>query len=433
MPGTITVLPFQPEESYAAQLDAEDPLRSFRDQFLLPKRADGSPQVYLCGHSLGLQPKSVRSLVEQELSDWAHLGVEGHFHGKTPWYSYHETLRDTGARLVGALPHEVVFMNSLTVNLHLLLATFYRPSGQRRCILMDEPAFPSDLYALQSQVRQHGFDPKDCLLPVRPRPGENLVREEDVEQLLERRGGEIAVVVWNGVNFLTGQFFDLPRLTQAAQRQGCIMGLDLAHAAGNVPLQLHDWGVDFAVWCSYKYLNGGPGAVGGAFVHEKHGCNLDLPRLAGWWGNDPATRFRMQLQPNFIPREGADGWQVSNPPILSMAPLRASLELFDAAGMAALRTKSERMMTYLLDLLEAGGVSTRFKVITPRQPARRGSQISLVVHDRPRELLPALQAVGVVADFREPNIVRAAAAPLYNTYRDLWQFAQVLKPASPTR
>src|SRR5262249_30981695 len=347
--------------------------------------------------------------------------------------SYHETLRDAGARLIGALPHEVVFMNSLTVNLHLMLATFYRPAGQRRCILMDEPAFPSDLYALQSQVRHHGFDPKDCLLHVRPRPGEHLVREEDVEHLLERRGREIAVVVWNGVNFLTGQFFDLPRLTQAAQRQGCIMGLDLAHAAGNVPLQLHDWGVDFAVWCSYKYLNGGPGAVGGAFVHEKHGGNLDLPRLAGWWGNDPATRFRMQLQPDFIPRAGADGWQVSNPPILSMAPLRASLELFDAAGMAALRTKSERMTAYLLYLLEAGGGSTRFEVITPRHPARRGGQISLVVHDRPREVLPALQGAGVVADFREPNIVRAAAAPLYNTYRDIWQFAQVLKPASPTR
>src|SRR6516165_4338379 len=392
MPGSTTALPFQSEESYAGRLDAEDPLSSFRDRFLFPERSDGSSQTYLCGHSLGLEPKNVRPLIEQELSAWASLGVEGHFHGKTPWYSYHETLQGAGARLIGALPHEVVFMNSLTVNLHLMLATFYRPSGQRRCILMDEPAFPSDLYALQSQVRQHGFDPKDCLLPVRPRPGEDLVREEDVEQLLERRGREIAVVVWNGVNFLTGQFFDLPRLTQAAQRQGCIMGLDLAHAAGNVPLQLHDWGVDFAVWCSYKYLNGGPGAVGGAFVHEKHGRNLDLPRLAGWWGNDPKARFRMQLQPDFMPAAGADGWQVSNPPILSMAPLRASLELFDAAGMAALRTKSERMLTYLLDLLEAGGVSTRFKVITPRQPARRGSQISLVVHDRPRELLSALQA-----------------------------------------
>jgi kynureninase len=429
MPGTTTALSFQSEESYAGRLDAEDPLSSFRDQFLFPERPDGSPQTYLCGHSLGLEPRSVRPLIEQELSDWARLGVEGHFHGKTPWYSYHETLRDAGARLIGALPHEVVFMNTLTVNLHLMLATFYRPSGQRQCIMMDEPAFPSDLYALKSQVRHHGLDPNTFLLPARPRPGEHLVREEDVEDLLERRGREIAVVVWNGVNFLTGQFFDLPRLTRAAHGQGCLVGLDLAHAAGNVPLELHEWGVDFAVWCSYKYLNGGPGAVGGAFVHEKHGRDLDLPRLAGWWGNDPTTRFHMQLQPDFIPREGADGWQVSNPPILSMAPLRASLELFDAAGMAALRTKSERMTAYLLYLLEAGSGSDRFEIITPRQPARRGGQISLVVHDRPREVLPALQAAGVVVDFREPNIVRAAAAPLYNNYRDLWQFAQVLQRA----
>ena len=427
------MLPFQPEESYAARLDAEDPLRSFRDRFLLPQRSDGSAQIYLCGHSLGLEPRGVRPLIEQELSQWASLGVDGHFHGKAPWYSYHELLRDAGARLVGALPHEVVFMNSLTVNLHLMLATFYRPSGQRRCIVMDEPAFPSDLYALESQVRHHGLDPNDCLLRVRPRPGEHLVREDDIVYLLESRGRDIAVVVWNAVNFLTGQFFDVPRLTQAAQRQGCLMGLDLAHAAGNVPLELHEWGVDFAVWCSYKYLNGGPGAVGGAFVHERHGRNPELPRLAGWWGNDPATRFRMNLQPDFIPREGADGWQVSNPPILSMAPLRASLELFDAAGMAALRTKSERMTAYWLYLLEAGGGSTRFEVITPRNPARRGGQISLVVHDRPREVLPALEAAGVVADFREPNIVRAAAAPLYNTYRDLWQFAQVVQPAGPKR
>jgi kynureninase len=426
MPATTSTSPFQPDEDCAYRLDSEDPLRSFRDRFLLPQRADRSPQVYLCGHSLGLQPTSVRSLVEQELNDWACLGVEGHFHGKAPWYSYHETLRDAGAQLVGALPHEIVFMNSLTVNLHLMLATFYRPAGERRCILMDEPAFPSDLYALQSQVRHHGLEPNDCLLHVRPRPGEHLVREEDVEELLERRGREIAVVVWNGVNFLTGQFFDLPRLTQAARGQGCVMGLDLAHAAGNVPLELHDWGVDFAVWCSYKYLNGGPGTVGGAFVHEKHGRNLNLPRLAGWWGNDPATRFHMQLQPDFIPKEGADGWQVSNPPILSMAPLRASLELFDAAGIAALRKKSERMTAYLLYLLEAGGDSKRFEVITPRQAARRGGQISLVVHDRPLEVLPALQVAGVVADFREPNIVRAAAAPLYNTYRDIWQFVNSL-------
>jgi kynureninase len=417
-------VPFEPDETFAHRLDAEDPLRSFRKQFQLPSKRDGSPSVYLCGHSLGLQPSVARDLVEEEMDNWAQLGVEGHFLGRAPWYSYHEMLRDAGARLVGALPHEVVFMNSLTVNLHLLMATFYRPAGSRRCILIDEPAFPSDLYAMQSQVRHHS-QPADSLVSVRPRAGEQVIRMEDVEELLERRGTEISVVWWNGVNFLTGQLFDLARLTAAAHRQGCLVGLDLAHAAGNVPLQLHEWNVDFAVWCSYKYLNSGPGAVGGAFVHERHGRNLSLPRLAGWWGNDPATRFRMQLQPEFIPREGADGWQVSNPPILSMAPVRASLALFDAAGMPALRAKSERLTAYLLYLLDRIP-GDRFEVATPRDPAQRGSQLSLLVHDRPRELVKALEKAGIVCDFREPNVVRVAAAPLYNTFHDVWTFADVL-------
>jgi kynureninase len=417
---------FLPDETFALRLDADDPLRSFREQFLLPRRPDGTPQVYLCGHSLGLQPVGVRALVEQELDDWARLGVEGHFRGATPWYSYHETLRDSGARLVGALPHEVVFMNGLTVNLHLLLATFYRPGGARRCILIDDPAFPSDLYAVESQIRWHGLDPAEYLLSVRPCQGEQTLRPEDVEGVLQRCGAAIAVVWWNAVNFLTGQLFDLPRLTAAAHRQGCLVGLDLAHAVGNVPLRLHDWGVDFAVWCSYKYLNGGPGGVGGAFVHEKHGRDISLPRLAGWWGNDPATRFRMQLQPEFVPKEGADGWQVSNPPILALAPLRASLALFDAAGLPALRDKSERLgayLLYLLDRLPPG----RFEAITPRDPGQRGCQVSLLVHERPRELVADLEAAGVVCDFREPNVVRAAPVPLYNTFWDVWRFADVLR------
>jgi kynureninase len=416
---------FEPDESYARRLDDSDPMRPFRGQFLLPDGPNGKPQVYLCGHSLGLQPVGAWSLVEQELNDWSRLGVEGHFQGSTPWYSYHETLRDAGARLVGARPGEVVFMNSLTVNLHLMMATFYRPQGQRRCILIDEPAFPSDLYAMQSQVRHHGLDPAECLLHVGPRPGEHLIRAEDVEEILERRGREIAVVLWSGVNFFTGQFFELPRLTMAAQRQGCVVGLDLAHAAGNVPLALHDWNVDFAAWCSYKYLNSGPGAVAGCFVHERHGHDTCLPRLAGWWGNDPATRFRMQLEPEFVPKEGADGWQVSNPPILSMAPVRASLALFDEAGMAALRTKSQRLTAYLLFLLDRLPAGA-FEVITPRDPAQRGCQVSLLVHDRPRECVREMEAAGVACDFREPNVVRAAAVPLYNTFQDVWAFADVL-------
>jgi len=407
------------------RLDENDPLRSFRDAFLLPRRPEGTPFIYLCGHSLGLQPANARALVERELDDWASLGVEGHFRAQTPWFSYHEALRDAGGRLVGARPGEVVFMNSLTVNLHLMMATFFRPAGPRHCILIDEPAFPSDLYAVQSQLRHHGLEPSECLLTVKPRPGEHILRMEDVEEMLQRRGSEIAIVWWNGVNFLTGQLFDLPRLTAAAHRVGALVGLDLAHAAGNVLLALHDWNVDFAVWCSYKYLNGGPGAIGGCFVHERHGQNLALPRLAGWWGNDPATRFRMQLEPNFVPREGADGWQVSNPPILAMAPLRASLVLFDQAGMMALRAKSEKLTGYLLELLDRLPAG-RFEVITPRDPAQRGSQVSLLVHDRPRELVRALEEKGVVCDFREPNVIRAAPMPFYNSFAEVREFVEVL-------
>jgi kynureninase len=415
--------PFAPDESFARALDAADPLRSYRDQFLIPPRPDGTPQVYLCGHSLGLQPKGAHALVEQELDDWARLGVEGHFRGKTPWYTYHETLRDAGARLVGALPHEVVFMNSLTVNLHLMLATFFRPYRGRHCIHVDEPAFPSDRYALQSHLDYWDLDPQKHLRVGMPREGEHVIRPEDMEDFLERHGREIAVVLVDGVNFLTGQRLDVPRLTEAAHRQGCRVGVDLAHAVGNVPLRLHDWDVDFAVWCSYKYLNGGPGAVGGCFIHEEHGLAFGHARLGGWWGTDPATRFQMHYE--FMPQKGADGWQVSNPPILSMAPLRASLALFDAAGMTALREKSERLtayLLYLLDRLPAG----RFEVITPRDPAQRGSQISLLVHSRARELVRSLEEAGIVCDFREPDVVRVAPVPLYNTYLDVWTFADAL-------
>jgi kynureninase len=403
-------LPFEPSEDFARRLDAEDPLRPFRDQFVHPRRPDGRAVVYLCGHSLGLQPAGARALVEQELDDWARLGVEAHFRGTTPWYSYHETLRAAGARLVGGLPHEVIFMNSLTVNLHLLMATFYRPVGRRRCILTDEPPFPSDLYAMQSQIRWHGLDPTECLLTVRPRDGEHCIRLEDVERFLDQRGAEIALVLWNPVNYLTGQLFDVPRLTGAAHRAGCIVGLDLAHSAGNVVLRLHDWRVDFAAWCGYKYLNGGPGAAAGCFVHADHGDNPSLPRLAGWWGNDPATRFRMHLERDFTPKAGADGWQVSNPPVLAMAPLRASLTLFNAAGMEELRAKSERLTAYCEYLLD-----------------QRGCQLSLLVHDRPLALVEALETECVVCDFREPNVVRAAPVPLYNGFHDVWLFADVLR------
>jgi kynureninase len=415
----------RPDESFARQLDAEDPLRGYRGRFLLPSRADGQPLVYFCSHSLGLQPRSTRELLNQELDAWAQFGVEAHFRGEAPWYTYLDTLREPGARLVGAQSQEVVWMNGLTINLHLMMTTFYRPNRERSLILMEEPTFPSDRYAIQSQIRQHGLDPSRTMLALRPREGEHTLRTDDIEAVLEARGREIALVWLSGVNFFTGQWFDLPRIALAARKQGCMVGYDLAHAAGNVPLRLHDWQVDFAVWCSYKYLNSGPGAIAGCFVHDRHARNIELPRLAGWWGNDPATRFQMQLQPDFIPQPGADGWQVSNPPILALAPLRAALALFDEVGMAALRAKSERLTAYLqalLDRLPSG----RFEVITPRDPAQRGCQLSMLVHERPRDLVQALEQAGVCCDFRAPNVIRVAPVPLYNTFHEVWTFVQIL-------
>jgi kynureninase len=413
------------DESFARQQDAHDPLSGYRERFFLPTRADGRPVIYFCSHSLGLQPKSVRPLMEQELGNWARLAVEGHFQGDTPWYTYQQLYREQLARLVCAQPDEVVLMNGLTVNLHLMLLTFFQPCGRRCKILIDEPPFPSDLYAVKSQLQQHGLDPTEALLTISPRAGEHLLRAEDVEQLLQEQGEEIAVVLLGGVNFLTGQFLDLPRLAAAAKRQGCIVGFDLAHAVGNVPLSLHDWQVDFAVWCTYKYLNSGPGAIAGCFVHATHGDRLELPRLAGWWGNDPSTRFRMQLQPDFIPQPGAAGWQISNPPILALVPVRASLSLFDEVGISRLRARSEALTGYLYDLLDQLPVG-RVEVITPRDAARRGCQLSMLVHDRPRELLRALESEGVVADFREPNVIRVAPVPFYNTWHEVWTFARIL-------
>ena len=416
---------FQPDEAFARQLDADDPLRGHRDRFLIPCRPDGRPVVYFAGNSLGLQPKSVRPLLDQELNDWANLGVDAHFSGKTPWYSYHEVFRESGARLVGARPGEVVMMNSLTVNLHLMMVSFYRPTPTRFKILIEDPCFPSDLYAVKTQLQYRGYDPAEALVIVKPRKGEHLLRTDDIDELLDKSGDRIALVMLGGVNFVTGQVLDMAHITAAAKRHGCVVGLDLAHAAGNIPLQLHDWDVDFAVWCNYKYLNCGPGAVGGCFVHNRHGETGDLPRFGGWWGNDPTTRFQMHLQPEFVPRGGAEGWQISNPPILSMAPVRASLAIFDEASMPALRAKSERLTGYLEYLLDRVG-SPRIEIITPRDPAQRGCQLSLLVHDRPKELLEALHGEGMICDFREPNVLRVAPTPLYNSYSDVWQFVGAL-------
>src|SRR5438105_1432184 len=424
---------FSAGEKFAQQLDAEDPLRSFRDRFHLPVGANGESLIYFAGNSLGLMPKSAKQIVEQELKDWADLGVDAHLQAKTPWYSYHETLREPAARLVGAQPIEVICMNSLTVNLHLMMATFYRPTKSRFKILMEDPAFPSDTYAIKTQIVHHGLEPKEAVVLARPREGEFTVRTEEILDLIEKHTDELAVVLIGGVNFFTGQLFDIPTITAAAQKHGITVGVDLAHAIGNVPLSLHDWNVDFAVWCSYKYLNAGPGAVAGAFVHERHATNTKLPRLAGWFGNDPKTRFRMQLEPEFIPVASADGWQISNPPIFSMAPLLASLAIFDeAGGMQPLRGKSKKLTGYLEFLLERAGTN-RFTVITPRDPEARGCQLSILAHENPKELHKKLEASGVKADFREPNVIRAAPAPLYNSFHDVWRFAKILTFSFPGR
>ena len=417
---------FSADEHFAKQLDAEDPLRGFRDKFHLPIGKDGEPVIYFAGNSLGLMPKSAREIVDQELDNWAKLGVDAHHATGTPWYTYHEPLREPMARLMGAKPLEVVCMNSLTVNIHLMMATFYRPTKSRFKILMEEPAFPSDTYAIKTQIAHHGLNSREALILASPRKGESIVRTEDVVDLIERNGGALAIVMIGAINFFTGQLYDVERITAAAQKHGIIAGFDLAHAIGNVPLALHDWNLDFAVWCSYKYLNAGPGAVGGAFVHERHATNPKLPRLAGWFGNDPNTRFRLHLEPEFVPVPSADGWQISNPPIFSMAPLGASLAIFgEAGGMQPLRVKSVKLTAYLEFLLMEIG-SSKFSIITPADPNARGCQVSILAQEHPKGLHNELVAGGVKCDFREPNVIRVAPTPLYNTFHEVWRFVQIL-------
>ncbi len=416
---------FSADESCARQLDAADSLAAYRDQFHVPKRDNGTDVVYFAGNSLGLMPRRAKAAMEQELDDWAEHAVDAHFSARTPWYSYQEQLREPTARLVGGKPSEVVLMNSVTVNLHLMMVTFYRPTKSRYKVLMEDTAFPSDTYAVKTQLRHHGVDPTDALLIAKPCDGERTLRTEDIEALLDKHGDQIAVVLMGGINYFTGQVFDMARITTAAKKHGCRVGFDLAHAAGNVELSLHDWSVDFAVWCNYKYLNAGPGAVAGCFVHEQHAGDINLQRFGGWWGNDPNTRFRMHLQPDFVPVPSADGWQISNPPIFSLAPVRVSYEMFDEVGMAALRRKSTRLMAYLRFLVDPLA-EDRFEVITPHSPDACGCQLSMLVCDRPEDLLAALKTEGVVCDFREPNVIRVAPTPLYNTFQDVWRFSRAL-------
>ncbi len=412
---------FQTSEDFAAAMDARDPLAHFQERFYIPTAANGSECIYLCGHSLGLQPKTARSYLEQELRDWAKLGVEGHFHAKNPWMPYHRLLTQQTADLVGAQPNEVVVMNSLTVNLHLMMASFYRPTSQRHKILIERGAFPSDQYAVHSQIRFHGFDPQSSLIELAPRDGEACLREEDIESSIELHGDAIALILLGGVNYATGQAFDMAEITKAGHRQGCVVAFDLAHAAGNIPLRLHDWGPDFAVWCSYKYLNGGPGCVAGCFVHERHAQANAMPRFAGWWGHDEKTRFKMG--PDFHPMPGAEGWQLSNPPILALAPLRASMEIFSEATMERLRAKSKLLTAYLEFLLRENA-SPKFAIVTPSDPERRGAQLSIKLPHHGRALCDRLTAEGTIGDWREPDTFRVAAVPLYNSYLDVHRFAQ---------
>jgi kynureninase len=409
-------------DAHAAALDAADPLRAFRDDFLIPHH-DGAPMAYFVGNSLGLQPRGARAHVEAVLGKWEHEAVEGHFTGDAQWMRYHELVRESLARLVGAKPVEVVAMNTLTANLHLLMVSFYRPTRERPAILIEAGAFPSDRHATASQVAFHGFDPSTDLIEVEPDEPNGTISMAAIEYAIETNRDRLALVLWPGVQYRTGQAFDLRAIAALAHGAGAACGFDLAHAVGNLDVNLHDSGADFAAWCHYKYVNSGPGAVGGAFVHERH-AHADVPRFAGWWGHDPATRFRMG--PEFVPAAGADGWQLSNPPILAMAPLRASLELFDRAGMPALRTKSASLTGYLEALIDAR-LADVLEVVTPRDPGRRGCQLSLRVRggrDRGRALFDHLAARGVLGDWREPDVIRISPAPLYNTHADVLRFVR---------
>ena len=416
---------FRADRAWALAADAADPLAGLRAEFLIPPHGDAE-QVYLCGNSLGLQPRATRQALIDELDDWGNLAVEAHFRGRHPWMLYHGFVRDDLAGLVGALPSEVVAMNSLSANLHLMMVSFYRPTRERHAILIERRAFPSDHYAVESQIRFHGYDPATSLIALDPDEPNGTISDAAIERALAEHGDRIALVLLPGVQYLTGQVLDLKSITRAAHARGCVVGFDLAHAVGNVPVDLHDTGCDFAVWCHYKYGNSGPGAVAGCFVHERH-ARSDRPRFAGWWGHDQSTRFQMGSQ--FVPTPGADGWQLSNPPILALAPLRVSLEIFRRAGIDRLREKSLALTAYLAWLIETqtGGA---LSIATPKEPARRGCQLSLRVNgprDAGRSLFEHLNARGIVGDWREPDTIRVAPTPLYNRFTDCHAFVEAVK------
>lgn len=425
-----TMVAYKNSIEYAREQDQLDPLRSYRDQFYIPV-IKGIETVYFTGNSLGLQPKSVKKYIDEELDAWKNWGVEGHFEAKRPWFSYHEFLTEKIAKIVGAKPLEVVVTHSLTTNLHLLMVSFFRPTKDRYKIICEKKAFPSDQYALESQARFHGLDPKEAIIEVGPREGEHLIREEDVLSAIADAGDTLSMVMIGGMNYYTGQLFDMKRITEAGHAVGATVGFDLAHAAGNVKLNLHEWGVDFAAWCSYKYLNSSPGGVSGMFIHERHANNKDLPRFAGWWGHDKESRFMME--PGFNPIPGAEGWQLSNAPILGMAAHLASLDLFDEIGMDALVKKRIQLTNYLAFVIE--DISARhkdrcaFEIITPKEEKNRGAQLSILAHGMGKSLFDAITKEGVIADWREPNVIRVAPVPMYNSFEDVYRFGAILEKA----
>ncbi|PTX22264.1 kynureninase [Pontibacter mucosus] len=416
---------YQNTLAFAQELDRQDPLYHFRDRFYFPQ-VNKQDAIYFCGNSLGLQPKSAQMYIDNEMYKWANLAVEGHFKGEEPWFNYHELLAPATARMVGAKESEVVVMNQLTVNLHLMLVSFYRPEGKRFKIMTEAGAFPSDQYALETQVKFHGYNPDEAIVELFPREGEHTLRTEDILQSIKQHGEELALVMMGGINYYTGQVFDMAAITKAGHEAGALVGFDLAHAAGNVPLYLHDWGVDFAVWCTYKYLNSGPGGTSGVFVHERHGNDPGIPRFAGWWGHDADVRF--QMKKGFIPMQGAAGWQLSNAQILPMAVHRAALELVDeAGGMEALRAKSEKLTGYLEYLINDVHVGKEvLEMITPTDPQARGCQISLLVKRDSRLLFNKLMEAGIIVDYREPNVIRVAPTPLYNSFEEVYRFSEIL-------
>jgi kynureninase len=416
---------FSYNKAFAAQLDQADKLSKFRNDFHIPS-LNGKETIYYTGNSLGLQPKSVQSYLNQELLDWQQHGVEGHFHAKRPWFGYHHHFKQSLAKLVGAKTHEVVAMNNLSVNLHLLLVSFYKPKGNRTKILMEAGAFPSDMYVIESQVKFHGLNYETDVIELKPREGEYHLRTEDIVAEINQNKDTLALVFFSGVQYYTGQFFDMEAITKSAHAHGIIAGFDLAHAAGNRPLNLHSWGVDFAAWCSYKYLNSGPGGVSGVFIHEKHGLNPETPRFAGWWGHNEKERFLMEK--GFNPEPGADGWQLSNAPVFSMAPHLASLEIFDQANIYDLAEKSDQLTAYLnfcIDEAIKQNPDLNIKIITPPMP-HRAAQLSMLAGVNGKKLFDFLTKNGVIADWREPEVIRIAPVPLYNTFSEAFEFAEIL-------